>query len=274
MNPGSPPRRGIFAATIPSWCLHITENNDARFRPAFARMLDLRYDWVRALVGVRSAPALRRVLSEGRHFRSKRRAGARALVKDPLALFSAEWLAANFAMRVVILIRHPAAFAASLKRLDWKFPFCELLAQPELMRNHLSSFAEEIHHFDEHEQDIIDQAALVWKLSHHVIARYCESHPDWIFLRNEDLSRAPVDGFRALAGSLGIPWSDVLEERVRQYSDPSNPVDAPDGVVFQLKRDSRSNIDAWKRHLSPEEVRRVRESVDEVGACFYSEGDW
>jgi hypothetical protein len=254
--------------------LHLTENNGGRFRPAFARMLDLRYHWLRALAEARSAAALRRILREGRRFRSKRRSGARALVKDPLALFSAEWLSANFGMRMVILIRHPAAFASSLKRLDWKFPFCELLAQPELMRNHLSSFEETIRRFDEQEQDIVDQAALVWKITHHVIDHYRETHPDWIFLRNEDLSSAALERFGALAVKLAIPWSETLRKRAREYSDPSNPVDAPEGVVSHLKRDSRSNIDAWKRQLSLEEIRRIRECVGEVAARFYSDREW
>jgi hypothetical protein len=69
------------------------------------------------------------------------------LIKDPIALFAAEWLADVFGVRVVVLIRHPAAFAASLKRLNWTHPFGDFLAQPLFMRDLLAPFEEDIRRF-------------------------------------------------------------------------------------------------------------------------------
>ena len=44
--------------------------------------------------------------------------GGRLVIKDPISALSSDWLARNFALEVVVLVRHPAAFAASLKRLN------------------------------------------------------------------------------------------------------------------------------------------------------------
>lgn len=52
-----------------------------------------------------------------------REIGRRLLIKDPLAYFSSKWFAKSYDMDVLILIRHPAAFAASLKQQGWYFPF-------------------------------------------------------------------------------------------------------------------------------------------------------
>src|SRR5699024_11082686 len=59
------------------------------------------------------------------------------LIKDPIACMSSEWLHNRFDMEVVIVIRHPAAFVASLKRLNWDFDLNELICQEELMQDHL-----------------------------------------------------------------------------------------------------------------------------------------
>lgn len=42
---------------------------------------------------------------------------SRPLVKDPFALFSAEWFADNFDAEVIVIVRHPAAVVSSIKRL-------------------------------------------------------------------------------------------------------------------------------------------------------------
>ena len=77
-------------------------------------------------------------------FARARATHARPLVKDPIALFSAEWLAERFGMDVVVTIRHPAGFASSLQRLGWTHDFGEFLEDERLMRDHLAAFEDEI----------------------------------------------------------------------------------------------------------------------------------
>ncbi len=52
------------------------------------------------------------------------------------------------------LIRHPAAFAASLKEQSRIHPFAHL--QPFLMQHHLRPFAEESLRFTREERDIVE----------------------------------------------------------------------------------------------------------------------
>ena len=93
-----------------------------------------------------------------------RRFKRRPLMKDPCALFSAEWLARRFDMQVVIMIRHPAAFVSEMQALQVPFPFSHLLKQPLLMEAHLLPFEGAIQDYASHTHSIMDQALLAWKL--------------------------------------------------------------------------------------------------------------
>ena len=86
--------------------------------------------------------------------------GQRALLKDPFAVFSVPWFAKRLNCRVVITVRHPAAFTSSLQRLGWSFDFKNFLGQPLLMRDHLETYRE--HMLAVKTEDVIGQGALLW----------------------------------------------------------------------------------------------------------------
>src|SRR6185437_11687325 len=90
--------------------------------------------------------------------------GAAALVKDPIALFSSEWLAATFGMRVVVMIRHPAAFAVSIRRRNWRHRFGDFLDQPLLMRDFLGPHETELRAAGQRRPAILDEAILLWNV--------------------------------------------------------------------------------------------------------------
>ena len=118
-----------------------------------------------------------------------RQRGARVILKDPLAIFSADWLAARFGARVVVIIRHPAAFVASMRAAGFVLNFRAFQNQPRLIEDRLAPFAAEIAAAGQGPQAGIGADTLLWKLLHHHIALLMAEHPDWIFVRHED-SRA------------------------------------------------------------------------------------
>ncbi len=82
----------------------------------------------------------------------------RLIVKDPVAALSSDRLARNFDLEVVVLVRHPAAFAASLKRLNWWHPFEHFLEQEMLTERYLDPYRAEIVSKPE---NIAEQAAML-----------------------------------------------------------------------------------------------------------------
>lgn len=201
--------------------------------------------------------------------RKYRREGRRALLKDPIALFSAEWIAQTFGAQVVVLIRHPAAFVSSLIKADWRHPFEDFLNQPQLMEHHLEPFR-----FDmERVLDgggIVKEGTLLWRVTHHMIQKYRQSHPGWLFVRHEDLSRDPEHGFACIYEYLGLQYTAAAQETVRAYTRRGNRAEREQGSGPAVaKLDSRQNIGRWRQRLTPQQIATIREgSADEPAQGF------
>lgn len=195
----------------------------------------------------------------------------RLLIKDPIASLSARWLANNFDLEVIVLVRHPAAFAASLKRLHWSFPFSHFLAQEALMRDHLEAYRDEMAAVSD---GIVDQAALVWKCLYGVLSTYLDTNPGWTVATHERLSADPLPELKRLYKSMGLDWTAAVAKAVARYTGRENPVGAPPGTVHQLRRDSAANISHWKKMLTEAEVARVYDVTYPVSRLYYSDEDW
>ena len=195
----------------------------------------------------------------------------RLIIKDPIAALSSDWIAKNFDLEVIVLVRHPAAFAASLKRLGWWHPLEHFLKQTTLMQTHLQPYRAEI---ASKPQDIVEQAAIIWKCLYSVLLTYLDSHPNWLVNKHEVLSSNPVAELRALYETLGLQWSATVEEIVVRYTRCGNSVDAPKGTVHHLRRDSVANIARWKETLTAEEIARVYEITRPIYSSYYQDEDW
>jgi hypothetical protein len=269
------PGPGICNVPFSRWYTHIDAHNAEQYIDALRRMLELRYDLAAAL---RATPrgGVARIAGEYRKFLLGRWLGARALVKDPIALFSAEWLARTFDADVVVLTRHPAAFASSLLNLQWRHPFADFLAQERLMQTVLAGFEPEVREMARHRHDLVDEAILLWRMAQTTIAGYRERHPSWSFVRHEDLSRDPDTEFARLYLKLGLELTPRARRAIAEFTSRGNPVDpgAPVGSESTLRRDSRANVDAWRTRLAPAVIERIRERVADVSGDFYSSDEW
>jgi hypothetical protein len=274
-EPFSPNRGpGICRTQFPFWFTYIRPGTDGAVADDFRRLLAFRYNYRAQALSMRSSADIRDVIRDGGRFFRFRLRGSRPLLKDPIAFFSAEWIAQTFDSQVVVVVRHPAAFASSIKRLGWNHPFSHFLDQPALIEDHLLSFREELTAFAQDEYDILDQAALLWRLVHKTVAHYRSRHADWFFVRHEDLSRDPLGGFRALFNFLDLRYTERVRDVIRRSSSPSNPVDRDPDDPLSGVRDSRANVDNWRQRLTAAEVERVRTQVADVSHLFYGEDEW
>ncbi len=253
----------------PYWYPYITEENEGEYRAELERVVRLHPPLTALFGNIRGLRDAWGRIRDWAKFARGRYAGHRALLKDPVALCSAEWIASTFEAQVVVMIRHPLAFAGSLKKLDWQFPFEDFLRQPRLLEEHLHSFEDEIRTFAEQQHDVVDQAILLWNMLYTVVGKYRAVHDDWAFVRHEDLARAPVEEFRELYEHFDLPFTDAVQQSVRAHSRPSNPTDPSNAINTQ--RDSRSTLYTWQDRLTAEEVDRVRTETKEVAERFYDD---
>jgi hypothetical protein len=180
---------------------------------------------------------------------------------------------------VVITVRHPAAFASSLKRLDWPFDFNHLLSQPLLMRDWLEPYRDQMNQMAQMMPagagaDVIERASLLWRLVYQVVARYCKQFPQFHLVRHEDLSLEPVGGFQQLYASLGLEFTPRVQENILAASSSENPQELSSRSVHAVRLDSRANLHNWKLRLTRDEIHRVRRLTEETAAIFYPEIEW
>jgi hypothetical protein len=269
-EPFNPKRRpGWGGDRIPYWFLYVTPANEHFYKPVIESALAFHYPIganVRALTRPRGIGLFATDLARSL---KPRLSSARPLIKDPIALFSAEWLARTYDMDVVVMIRHPAAFASSIKRLNWRFEFRDWLAQDDLLRDHLGPWHKQMHDSWANKVDIIEHAIVMWNAMHDVIDGYRKAHPEWTFVRYEDLADAPLEGFKSLYGRTGLTWSERVAETIAGSSDASNPSEVPLWRHQSIKRSSAAAKDTWRTRLTDEEIERVTTGTAEIAARFY-----
>ena len=261
---------GVMRAPVRSLYTYVCDENEAEYLGPLRETLAYRYHYWAQL---KSHPAkdVPRAVRDAIGFLRARLAGQRPLLKDPFALFSVPWFAERLHCQVIVVVRHPVAFASSLKRLDWSFDFGDLLAQPVLMDRLLSSFRGEMELIQRRPGDVISQASLLWRVIYSTVARYRATNPQISVVRHEDLSVDPVLGFRRLYAALGLSFTARAQRAVVRSSMENNPTELAPRNPHGLRLNSRANLQNWKHRLTREEIERVLEATHDIVPLFYSD---
>jgi len=264
---------GVCGARFKTTFPYVTQENEEAYYPHFQKTLQFSYNWKEALRENKQLRHIPGLLKTGHAFNNNGRQGKRPLLKDPFAVFSAEWLADRFGAKVVVLVRHPAAFVGSIKRYQWHYPYHQLLAQPLLMRDHLQPYRADIESFSERDISVVEDGAMLWRLINSVVYTFSQKRTDWLFVRHEDLSRDPVTGFEQIYSFLDLSFTQEIRAAIDAYSNEKNPESAP---LYQsaYKLNSQANIWNWKTRLTQEEIATVRQISGDVASHFYTEEDW
>jgi hypothetical protein len=191
-----------------------------------------------------------------------RRGGRRPVVKEvnPLAL---EWIIGTYRPRVVLLVRHPAAVAASYFRLGWsgrnlagRFPPGRLAALGVDPEAHRHSF------WSTH--GVFQALALERALS------ALDGYRDARVVHYERLCADPLEVFRDLYAFAGLAWTQPVEAEIaRSSTDPGDRQDP-----YGTRRDSRSMADAWRAEVTGEALREIRDAYLSRDPALYGADAW
>lgn len=265
-------RPGVMRAPVKHWYTYICSENERAYLPAFLETLSYQYHLWEEFKSLRSSKDFMRMGRDWSNFQKGRILKQRSILKDPFAVFSAPWFAERLSCQVIITVRHPAAFASSLQRLNWSFNFQDLLDQPLLMQDWLEPYRTEMNSLPV--DDVIGQSCLLWRIIYQTVHTFQQNHPDFQVVRHEDLSLDSVDGFRVLYSTLGLRFTSKDQEVILRSSSPENPNEISKKSVHSIRLDSRANIQNWKRRLNRVEINRIRRLTEDVGSIYYPEGDW
>ena len=195
----------------------------------------------------------------------------RLLIKDPIACLSSEYFHRVFSVDTVILIRHPAAFVGSIRRLNWRFDFENFYGQTHLMSRHLNPILKDC---ETARLSEIAVGALLWKCIYQVLFCYLDRNPKMIAVKHEDISCDPTRAFRTLYQRLGIKYTQRIDQTIKSFTDSSNVTAPTDNRDHVLKRNSRANIKRWKGMLTEHEVERIKDITSDLASQYYSDDEW
>jgi hypothetical protein len=266
---------GVCTLKPPYWFLYLNAENEMEAYPHLLRTIQFRYNLLAGFKGAKDMYGRYQAMRMWARFNLYRLKRVRPLIKDPIAVLSSEWLAKKFEMQVVVMIRNPFGFAGSIKVRNWGFSVDQFLNQPQLMRDHLAPLESEFRAFQESSNDTIDQAAIAWKTIYSVVLKFRQRHPEWIFLRHEDISRNPQEGFKELYKRLGLTFTEKAAQTVESYStEESSENQKKDFLLKYVQHVSTMTVESWKQRLTEDEISRIKKVVGEVANQFYPEQDW
>ena len=202
-------RPGVFRVKVADWYTYICDENGSDYAAAFKQLTSFRYHLLDELASLGTLHDVGRMGRDLGVFLAGRLRHRIPLLKDPFAVFSLPWFARALNCRIVVTVRHPAAFASGLKRLNWSFDFGDLLRQPLLMRDHLEKFRDAMASSDS--RDIVGQAGLLWRMIYSTLLQVRAAIPGIQVVRHEDLAEQPIEGFRELYGELELEFTPRVE---------------------------------------------------------------
>jgi hypothetical protein len=257
---------------------YLTRENDAPYLSSFQQLLRLRRPFWFGLGQVGTRDLVRGLKYSG-DFLIGRCLRLRPLLKDPFAVFSAEWFVHRLHCLVVATVRDPGAVVSSHKRLGWKVDFRHFLQQELLIRDWLFPFLGEMEKMLASPDDLIAQNCLLWRMIYHSVWKMQSQVPGIRAVRHEDLSIAPLEQYPALYNYLGLPYSEHASSAIHRATSGKSRNDAFAWSVsltgisrtsFQ-NLDSRENVSSWKERLSEYELSRIRDLTADVARLYYSD---
>lgn len=263
-----------FNRKLPRWFHYVTPSDEDFFKDYLKQVLHIPSSPIQEIVAAYRQKQLRSTVSKISRYCMPSLRGVRPLLKDPVAVFSAEWLATQFDMDVVVIIRHPAAYVWSVLKdpshiHSFRSVFVE---QPELLSKLSTLSFKNISALDD-EASLLHRASIFWKAIYSIAVDYRRQHRNWIFYRYEDLASSPLDKFSELCKDLNLEFTRNVEEVVRYHAIAESSADQD--IHAHVKRiRSEQHIFDWKEGLNEDQISTIRSLTEPIASEFYSEDDW
>ncbi len=189
-----------------------------------------------------------------------------ALMKDPFACLLADHLSRAHGVKSLVLIRHPVAFVASVRRLNWDVSkgLNALAAQQNLVREH---FRGEEHLLKPAVREV-ETAARLWRALNKVLLRQAAENPSLKVMTHEELSASPVDRFKQLYDWAGFPWRDVYRRKILRMTSGGNRVEAKTKAQ-DFNRNSAGLLAHRLGQVAEDDNHAIWEITKDVASALY-----
>jgi Sulfotransferase family len=262
-------RLTILSSKVGRWYTYIGEDNEDLYLRYYQDAVAFRphpiQDIRRARLGSPRDPI--RIPKRWASFVLGRVQRRRLLIRDPFSVFSIGWFARRLGFQIVVIVRHPLAVVASLKRLGYAFDFRNLLEQTSLMNERLERFRPDMEKAVG-STDIVEQGSLLWRIVYECVAEDLVEFPVCL-ARHEDLSQRPIQEYAQLYKLLNLPFNDKAHRMIERHTSHQNVKEVSVKNPFEIRLDSRANLVNWRRRLDREEVDRILSATRPLVDRFY-----
>ena len=191
-----------------------------------------------------------------------------AVIKDPVGCLLAEYLSLHYRVSPVVLIRHPVAFVASIRRIGWPLDLEPIRQQEDLVQQYFSDPRDPLWRSW---SDPLDIAAVLWRCLNRILLDQIGRHPHWFFITHEELSRRPLETFQKLYRGLDLPWSSRIARLIRRRTHSRNRLEASFGRVQDFNRNSAGLYAHRMAMLNQSERQRVLDLTGDTALRIYPE---
>ena len=102
-----------------------------------------------------------------------------------------------------------------------------------------------------------------WGKTHAVVQEKFRNHPEWIWVRFEDLCHKPSKEVMELYGKLGLEWTPEIERAVREMTTTESE------DFYGTNRNSENQIDKWHDALTSEQIEAIQQGCAPHGTGLY-----
>ncbi|MCZ2126846.1 MAG: sulfotransferase [Anaerolineales bacterium] len=174
----------------------------------------------------------------------------RLIIKSVHSIFSLDWIAKNFSVNLLLVLRNPYSLYASYKRLKMPDGFRNIAFQERIQRDHPEFiFNSARSRIEEQNEPIAYQIALMYKM----LEKQMSVHPQWEYVSHDRLCIEPLQGYRRIFENQNLSWEGV-ETKIASLNQS--------GKDFAPKRVSAQEPFKWKAEISAEEKTMIDKWTD------------
>lgn len=207
------------------------------------------------------------VLKYPEQWKLRDRRKRRLVIKEvnPLAL---GWLIGRYRPRVIYLVRHPAAVAASFERLGWLNEEIQGGDDQRFSLRRMTSDGAAAARFSY--SAWAEHGALQGAVMRSAMSALAD-YPDQLVIKYEDICADPQASFARLYRFAGLDWDARSEEAVHRQS---NLQEHNRFESYSTYRNSRAMVGSWKEEVHPRALAELNKGFRHFAPPFYSEEEW
>lgn len=166
------------------------------------------------------------------------------VAKSVHVCLAVDWIADEFDVDVLVVLRHPANVLSSWLELNLPDRDRGLGESPLIRQRFVERWGVPLPG-----PGAIERVAWQLGLFTAALEQSASGHPGWVVRTHERLCSNPESEFRKLFGDLGLTWGPTTSLMLEQSDTP--------GTGFSLKRRSSDLAESWKSRLGDEELETL-----------------